>query len=240
MSDRLNDLLRAWRRTRELEPADADALARRVAASLAAEPDLDPRPVDRRRRTWAWLAAAAAVVIAVAGVAVRLLSREDVASLALLPDARLRASAAVFRGVEELFGDRCRWVVESPGDVQIGVSPADEADSPPLALRLVVISRPAGSSTWKVAWERTFLARSESSIDVADGDRRVCAWIYRLPDGLVAVDASLDVDLPAHIDSSESGILKPSTPRCVLELEAGGVTYRVLHAVQELGKGASS
>lgn len=244
----LDDVLARWGSQQAPGEARLDELRHRVTGALGSRrlvelPEV-ARPRDRHRWRWALGGAAVAVAAMLVLYAIIAPSRRATADandnsspLARLSDAELRRSAALFRRMEEVFGDRIRWIDDDGGDVQLGIASDDGSASAPLLVRVVVLSRAAGSREWTLAWKRTLVTRCEERVDLAfDARSRMSIWAYPAGDGRIALDASLALAAPVPISSLCSELLNANAPKCVLEMKTGDVEYQVVEIVQDLSK----
>jgi hypothetical protein len=134
-----------------------------------------------------------------------------------------------------------RWLADLGSDLRLDLAPAAErADL--LAVRIVVLARPAGARDWATAWEGTVVAGSEERIDVPlreGSDERLSVWACRLPDRLVALDARLELATPVPVSVTTSEVLERSRPRSVLRMTRDGRDWAVFQVVRDLAEASS-
>lgn len=188
------------------------------------------------RRAWA-VAAAACLVLAAAALAVLRTGRNggpDAAQLAGISTEELAGDARLFGELERLFDGDLRSAVESGTTVRLDIAPVaggPAIDAVPLLLRVAVACRRAGEATWEEPVQTDVLTRTEELVDVVpdtQGGNRILLWAYRLPDGHVAVDASIRLTTPVAASADVTTILTPGKARQVLALKTREGECRVL------------
>ena len=180
---------------------------------------------------------------------------------------QLADKARLLAGVEELFGGRLAWVAEEGGQVQLGLldaardgqpeSPGSNSEAAahrvvdrtgdnhagdnvkPMAVRVVVLTRKAGSSDWKPLWAADVVTHDEQLVELPPaktGGPTLRMWTQRLPDGLFAVDCELALSdrLPLH--SSFSGVQRGAVPQRIFLLQGDDAEYQVYQTVAPLDK----
>ena len=249
--DALHDLLRQWAQRHTPAEADADRLRRRVTQALRDEAFLDlPPPAARsRRRAWGWALGFALGTAAAVAVMVALRAgdgpRSDVPQSAFFAQSELAEKAKLLAAMQDLFAGRLAWVGEAGREVQLGLLP-DAVPGPrpgldrtraPLAIRVVVLTRPGSGAAWKPIWQADVIAQDEEVVDLAaqsvrDGTLRL--WMHTLPDGAIAVDANLALKGAACVRSSFSGIQRTGVPQRVFDLQTDGAEYQAYQTVAPL------
>ncbi len=252
--DRLDNLLRLWASRYDLDETHARRLANQIIEELGrpstpevAAPEEKRHVVPRRWKLASAMAAAAALLL-VATVA-SLLSRwpgaanSDVAAVppvALIRESELSAGTRLFCESEWLFGNDLRWIAESRNGVRMEIRHAAEGTIPgtaPLLIRIVVTKRNDGGTRWEQVQETVVLTRNEQLIELAEDPKtanRLTLWGYTLPDGKIALDASIHLSAPIHAAINITNILDPGTPKRVFSLKTGDGEYRIYEVVMPL------
>jgi hypothetical protein len=164
----------------------------------------------------------------------------DVPPDAVLGQSRLAAKAVLLEEMERVFPDQLSWVAETDGKVCVGLAerPGPRRRSEPaLAVRVVVVSRRGPEDRWVPVWTVDMVTRGEEVVALTpecSGRGKVMVWAYPLPDGMIAVDASIALDDPVPLHSSFSGVCRGGVPEDVLSLRADEVEYRVYQVVSVL------
>lgn len=245
-AESLDAVLRDWRR-RQDAAVDAAGLARRVTAAIEADaalasPAVRSRPRNRWRERATWFAAG--IMAAVAAVFILRLGDRDDGAADWPPSVRFRADqlagkAALVAGLEETFTGRLAWVAEHDRRVDVGLVPDTvQAGGVSLAVRIVVLTRPAGATSWTSVWQSDVIARDGEVVDVAAGPRgagRLRLWTHALPDGAIAVDGDLALADPAlPLRASYGGVQRPGEPRRVTSARDGELDWQVIQTVMPL------
>lgn len=170
-------------------------------------------------------------------------ARESGASLAGLakPSAvQVGTFQELFAETTRLFPKQLRWIVQSNGDIGLGVESggnSDVADTPVMLVRLVLVKRVAGEKTWKPAWTTDIVMRGEDRVEIATnlkGHNKVTLWLYPLDKGMVAVDTSIAIDQPLRVSARLDTVVGMGVPTEVAASAMGGDEYKVLQTVQPL------
>ena len=146
----------------------------------------------------------------------------------------------LFDEMHRLFDDRLRWMADFNGNVSVGVDElpgGTDADTTPIAMRLVVVARHTGETTWRPVWSSDVLLRADERVQIAaDGDDagRMTLWAHSLADGNVAVEADLHLKAPMCIASVVDAVFADGVPTEIATLRSGGREYRVLQSVTML------
>jgi len=152
---------------------------------------------------------------------------------------QLAAEASLFAAMKEVFADRLTWMAEADGKVILGIDPENPASvggSQPITIRLVVMAREPGETAWRRCFSVDCIVLSEQLVELAPADgaeARVAFWAHVLPDGMVAVDTSLDV-AEAYGETSSSAVQRPQVPMQILDLRTNENEYRVFQTVAVL------
>ncbi len=246
-ADPLAARLRNWRR-RQDQDRDQTALAARVGAAIRTDPGIAPAVAIPGDRRWlersAWFAAGLAAAVAVAWFAWP--ARHDDAAADWPPSVRFAArqlaeKTAVVAGMEATFGTGLAWIAEHDRRVDVGLAPADAVGGGRVAVRIVVLTRQAGETRWRPAWQSDVVARDEQLVDVAagpGGGGRLRLWTHALPDGAFAIDGELRLAHAAvPLAAAYGGVQRPGEPRRVTGNRTGDVEWQVIQTVVPLPPG---
>ena len=256
--DRLGQMLSDWADRHAPSAKDLAWLEARITAAVSDEKFLDAPPVPlaaarsvaRGRLLWFSLGAAATVLVA---LALRLGRHDapagpdpretvqDRAAVAAFSDEQLAEKRVLLAEMSRLFADRLTWVAEDGGEVCVGTARSGErtSDGLPIAVRVVVLTRKVGDREWKPARKLDVVTRGEQWVDVAPlaplglPQQKLQLWTMLLPDGMVAVDASLAVDGGAR-PATFSGVQAAGSPNRAFRLTKGGTEYQVFQTVSLL------
>jgi hypothetical protein len=145
-----------------------------------------------------------------------------------------------------VFNGRLAWAAEDGDRVQLGLTADAALVSPnrqPLAIRVIVLARTAGTPAWKAVWGADIVTRDEQLVELAPekaGGANLRVWAHRLPDGMIAVDADLALSGKSPLRSSSSGIQQGGVPQQVFSLQTDDAEYRVYQTVAVLQDRGSS
>lgn len=229
----LNHLLHNWATRQEPTPAELDSLQARIAGQLAgvvptsaSEPAAEAIRMDigSHSISASWFTIAVVAASLVAAVAVFWSGpREESArlmDLASLPSGDLASRQSLFNELDRMFDRRWRWLSEVNGHVHletdessIGATDLSNEENSGVAVRLMMVKRRPGESTWKVVWEASVLARSEEWVRLPveqSGDNAVSMWAYSLPDGSVLVESDVTLTAPVQVRLSEQQVFGAS------------------------------
>jgi hypothetical protein len=199
------------------------------------------------------LGACAAVLILVIGVGYffRTTPQESgaiLAGLARPSAAQMGAFQRLFSETTRLFPKQLRWIVQSNGDIGLGIESdrnVQVADTPAMLVRLMLVTRAAGAKTWKPAWTTDIVMRGEDWVDIQPnrtGLDRLTLWVYPLENGKVAVDTSVAIDQPLRVSARLDTVVALGEPTEVTTTRRGGNEYKLLQTVEPLDglKGCTS
>ncbi|MHC4180821.1 MAG: hypothetical protein ACYSWU_25255 [Planctomycetota bacterium] len=266
--ENLDRLLRDWAAGAQPDEAHLEALRERISqaadqlegagAEVISVPKAAPTATWPRRLAWFTLGAAAAAAILAAVVVLSRLgprqgtdtSGEELAEVP--PEARLDrrelvAQATLLAAMKEVFADRLTWLAETDGRVVLGIESEARASpdgSQPITVRLVVMSRRPGETTWRHRWNVDCIAQDEQLVELAPQggpQTRVALWAHLLPDGMIAVDTNLDLGArdegrDPQRSTLDTQLFEPQVPQRILDLRADDVEYRVFQTVAVLPK----
>jgi hypothetical protein len=247
----LHQLLRAWAARHEPDAGRLQDLAARAVLSAGRQPlaRAVPAVADRPSRPWWPHLLSAAAGAAAACLAMVLLGhwRQPAppagpasTTEAALPDLNAPGqteAVLLYKPIDELFGGRLLWLVESDRDIRLGL-PENGAPAPRSAgvvvVRTVVLTRSGPGGAWRRLWEVTAAARAEEPLDTTLEDARVALWAYPLPDGGVAVDSALELQQPVALSVNASNVFLSAKPLRVLSLQTETAEYQVLQVVWQV------
>ena len=248
----LDSDLKDWAARQEPPPGHLDGLAARVTAETARR-----RYAIATASAPAWMPFLGKLGYAVTGAVVAAVvlalcmrhgaprtghaESDALARLAAPTVEQVSAERRLFAETARLFPQRLRWIAQSNGDMGLGVEAADQdwtCDTPPMLVRLVVVSRKNGEAVWRQAWSTDVVLRGEDMAEIApnrDSANRLTLWVYPLQDGRVAVDTGVELDKPLKIASRLNAVVKAGEPAEVATVRSGDMEYRVFQTVERLG-----
>ena len=140
--------------------------------------------------------------------------------VASLPAGNLFARQSLFSELDRMFDGHWRWLsdvngrshleTDDPSDSSANL-PGDESSG--VAVRLTIVQRRPGETTWTVVWEASVLARSEEWVRLPvelPGDSAISMWTYMLPDGSTLVESDVALTVPVSVHVSEQHIFGTS------------------------------
>jgi hypothetical protein len=254
--DKLDNLLKQWASRHVLDEAHSRRLVSQITEELARPADVAAE-LSADRRSWiplprrlAYAALAAAATLFLVVITSSFLLRwqpmgnnEEVGLSPVAPigQPEIEAGARLFCGVERLFGDQLRWVADNQNEVRLDVrrtAGRTIAEATPLLIRVVVLQkRSQERSSWAKVLETNVLARSEELVELVSNQgmaSRLTLWGYPLPDGKIALDASIRLSAPIRAGIDVTNVLDPSKPKKILSLKVGDTEYRVYEMVTPL------
>lgn len=157
---------------------------------------------------------------------------------------QVREKALLLSKIDEVFDNRLLWMAETSNDLDFGLRETNEtgtanADSDRLAVRIVVQRRSVGNSEWQQFWAMDVVSRDEDFVTVSrrkNGNQQVQLWTYRLPDGAIAVECTLQLSGDNSLLAESSGLHRDSTPQQVVTTRDNKAEYRVFQSVAEFNK----
>jgi hypothetical protein len=106
-----------------------------------------------------------------------------------------------------------------------------------MLVRLVLVKRAAGETTWKQAWATDVVMRGEDRVEIAPnrkGHNKVTLWLYPVENGKVAVDTSIAIDQPLRVSGRLDTVIGIGEPAEVAAYNKGGDEYKLLQTVEPL------
>jgi hypothetical protein len=156
-----------------------------------------------------------------------------------LAASQLQEKQTLLAESQRLFAGQVGWIAEAGDQVRIDIAPNDE-NAPPsrqwLAVRVVVMRQAADGNPCPV-WSLDVISSSQQVVrlkgDLPDG-ADVMLWNYSLPDGMIAVDARLDlpeVDSTLRLQADYTGLQESGVPKALYSWTAGEAEYEVYQTV---------
>jgi hypothetical protein len=241
--------LRQWADRKKAGTEHLASLQRRIATDAArchaAANEDEPVVVPFwSKLAYAGLGAAVTAVVFLAGL--QHLAKQpatladDTIHLGSITPRQLENSRKFFTEMERLFPLELRWVAQSDGQVALGVESVPDtpvSDSKPVAVRVLVLSRKAGDTAWRQAWNADLIVRGQDRVEVVPdrlADNKLTLWIYPLEDGKLAVDTQVDLHLPVTLATRLDTVVIPGQPWEVASMTIDGTEYRVLQTVENI------
>ena len=250
MKTDIDGLLKDWSARHSPGQAHLDNIANRIAVDAARQRYLgQSAPFATGISLWGKFAygavgACVAILVMAIGVAYfKAAARGTGTSLSALalPSATQRGSLQeLFAETSRLFPNQLRWIVQSNGDVALGVESegtGQNSDTPAMLVRLVLVKRAAGETTWKQAWATDVVMRGEDRVEIAPnrkGHNKVTLWLYPVENGKVAVDTSIAIDQPLRVSGRLDTVIGIGEPAEVAAYNKGGDEYKLLQTVEPL------
>jgi len=251
MKTDIDGLLKDWSARHSPKQEYLDQIAGRIAVDAARQRYLrHSAPFATGISLWGKLAygavgACVAVLVMVIGVGYfnAVVARNSGASLAALalPSATQRGSLQeLFAETSRLFPNQLRWIVQSNGDVALGVESegtGQGSNAPAMLVRLVLVKRTAGETTWKQAWTTDVVMRGEDRVEISPNRKehnKLTLWLYPLENGKVAVDTSIAIDQPLRVSGRLDTVIGIGEPAEVAAYNKGGDEYKLLQTVEPL------
>lgn len=156
-----------------------------------------------------------------------------------LAASQLQEKQTLLAESQRLFAGQVGWIAEVGDRVRIDIAPNDE-NAPPtkqwLAVRLVVTRQAADGNLCPV-WSLDVISSSQHVVrlteEMPDG-ADVMLWNYSLPDGMIAVDARLDlpeVNSTPRLQANYTGLQESGVPKALYSWTAGEAEYAVYQTV---------
>ena len=150
--------------------------------------------------------------------------------------------ALLLNEMDHVFDNRLVWVAETPAGLNFGLRQSDEeaiGESERLAVRVVVERRAVGDSAWKQFWAMDVMSRDQEFVSVSpreDTKQQLQLWAYRLPDGAIAVESTLQLSGDVSFLAESSGLYRDRTPQQVATTRDHEAEYRVFQSVAVLSR----
>ncbi|MCK5802522.1 MAG: hypothetical protein KAI66_06800 [Lentisphaeria bacterium] len=237
----LDDKLVEWSEARETDDASMSELTRRV---IAATRQL-PRPLEescRRIRPgldrclW-FVAGAAACLLLVAALSHEKAPVAD-PSTSVSPIASTSAPPVdwepihrVYEEMARMFPDRVRWVADSGAQLDFELKERHgTSGTPPVGVHFLLLRRSVGETEWGAAWEGTILSDSEETVVCRAEDavvRKLTLWTYLLPDGMIAVDVTLELH-PSKWTITSSLLANSGETKDIFRMKTSDMEFRLV------------
>ena len=241
MKDPLDSLLQDWSASHAPRADHLDQLSRTIGTEVVRQryqqPPMTSSITGGLWRKLGYMALGSALTLLLALLLTRFKPASEPAVAtpwAMLSAQQIQAETRLFRELERLFPDNLRWVVQSNGDMGLGVAATASMElqrTPAMLVRMVVVSRRLGDKTWQPAWHADVIVRGGELVEVTptrDKGNKLALWVYPLSDGAFAVDTSLAFTLPAPLNSRTSAVLHNGQPAEIATLRSGDWECRVL------------
>lgn len=234
---KLDGLLRQWSaRHVSTDPASLnEALHRRLAADRFSTARAQPPPghIFSYTRVWPMLALCSLMAVAYLGIE-RLRADRPMPTLAPLSSADLDARAKLYRGVQDLFGDKLTGIDLTSNQLQMKLAgdTAAEARDParPLIVRLAAVESD-GKGGWRAVWQRELITLPREVVRLpANGSGDLLCWICPAPDGSLIVD----VQLQGGKEGDATCVVKPGEPVELMTYSRDGRSTRILQNIDWL------
>lgn len=243
--------LRDWAQRHLASPAHLEGLARKATVKAAHQRSLGV-PIAEPALMLFWGKLGYALSGAIVAMVVLMLcvqhggsrAREttalSVAQLAKPTPAQMTVSRRLFAETTRLFPKQLRWMAQSNGDMGLGVEnegAGSVADTPPMLVRMVVVSRTAGESAWRPVWTTDVILRGEELVEISpnrNSSNKLTMWVYPLQNGKVAVDSAVDLDKPLKLSSRLNSVVTEGVPAEVATVRMGDTEYRLFQTVETL------
>lgn len=251
MKTDIDGLLKDWSARHSRGQEHLDHIAGRIAVDVARQRSIAlPAPVATGIPLWGKLAygglGACLAILVMAGGAWYFKTPAtpgtgtSLAALAL-PSASQRGSLQqLFAETSRLFPSQLRWIVQSNGEVALGVDSegtGQDSNAPAMLVRLVLVKRAAGETTWKQAWTTDVVMRGEDRVEIAPnrkGHNKVTLWLFPVENGKVAVDTSIAIDHPLRVSGRIDTVIGMGVPAEVAACRKNGADYKLLQTVEPL------
>ena len=260
--EKLDALLKQWA-DQCASSERLESLQKRIVSSLqetkfVGTADVAPQEIRRvtqhrlARNPWVYRFAVGIVVMSLVTVGFVLLQwgRPVVATIseaapeyAWLQEEQIQNKSVLLAEIERLFDQQLAWMAETGDRLEFGFdrSISDHAvrsqDHGRLTVRVIVEQRPQGSAMWQLAWAMDVVSRNEELVRVtpakANG-HELQVWTYRLPDGAIAVESTLQLDGTSPFRARASGLHQNTKPLKVATAQNNGTEYRVFQTVAVL------
>jgi hypothetical protein len=257
--DKLDALLRCWADQHAASNQRLNELAQLVCDRLNNSPEQADRVTTRHigyRRSLVWAAVCGAVAASIT-TAVYIADRVGDSSTRLVADnsdeeQRIESSFSqvspvarpdiaekemVAREMQQMFPGQFAWFLETSDGVELGLRPdANTSPGRMIAIRFIVESQGREAGVWKTLRTFDIVTRSEEVVEASPsvgGVTHVSLWAYAMPDGMLSVDAELDLKGPVPIRVSSSRLTATGSSAEIWRADMGGVQYRI-HQVAEL------
>lgn len=259
----LDQLLQAWGDEHALRAKDSAELQRRIENQLANGESAalvrtaPPSSPGRNRTQIVALAVAAALVICVGLTSYFAAPKQHAstrpADLAMRPDDRrppdaswlayLKQQGLLLANYQDVFDHRIAWLVESEGRGDFGLLPADASaaatEQQYVAIELKLVSRSAGTRSWKHVQTYHVLARREEWIELpaADGESsQLAIWVYPVDDDKISIDLRYQPLAHSGVRIETSNLQRAGEAISIRSFEQDGIEYHLLQTADLLDR----
>jgi hypothetical protein len=248
--DKLSALLRDWANAHAPPLEKIDELVNHICHHVN-EPPMQAREPDSRMRLRTklkWLAAGAAIA-ASAAAAIYLLSVDDARwrsasardAATTIAQQDIEQMSAVAREMQEVFPGKFKWLMESGRELKLGLATSDNEASAErtIIVRFVVEAQKHGDRGWKPVRTLNFLMRPEDVIQTTPSDANesdVALWAYATSDGMISIDAELNLPAPVPIHCTSSQLQSAGSSTEIWQSTADGMKYRVFQSADFLDR----
>ena len=191
-------------------------------------------------------AAVAVVIIAVSSHNIKTAptGSDSVPEYARFSREQVSEKALLLGEMNEVFDNRLVWMAETSNDLDFGLRQVNKIDvartvNDGIAVRIVVQRRSVGSSDWQQFWAMDVVSRYEEFVTVSpqkDAGQQLQLWTYRLPDGAIAVECSLQLNGDDSLLAESSELHRDSKPQQVATTRDHETEYRVFQSVAVLNR----
>lgn len=157
---------------------------------------------------------------------------------------QLQNKAVLLSEMEALFDRPLTWLAETDDRITFSLTEQSNQsttvrDEDRLAVRVVVERRTAGSGDWQPAWAMDVVSCSEEMISLnpqGTEGHQLRLWMYRLPDGMVAVDSEFQLPGTESVLAAASELHSNDRPVQVFTSHNNGTEFRVFQSVAVLNR----
>ncbi len=249
MNDKLTNILQEWAAKKMVPQEHLNKLASHIGLELSRVKYKSPVMVEIPfwvKLSYAGLGAAVGMLVCMFFISTLIIKQPSTcdaklpSKMALITDNQVGAGRQLFGEMDQLFADRLRWVVQSGGDIGLGVESINggvDKDAKPMIVRFVVVSKKHGETGWNPVWDLDILLRGEEVVEVMPNhnvDNKIALWVYPLNDGRIIVDTSLSLDLLVRLSSRADIVAREGEPNEIASLCDDKIEYRVFQTVRLL------
>jgi len=257
MNDKLDRLLQDWaaqtrwpeNRRRQVEAKIAQEVRRQARLGSSPEPRATAPGFGIRLAYLACGAAVALLAVCAARHFLPAARNGERIEPSLAAANRVKSMSVLFDEANRLFDGELRWIAQTGSDVKMEINPPRigvSRDPEAFAVAIAVVARPVGQTQWRPVWETRVVTRPQDWIETAldaKSENRLRLWLLPLPDGRIALESGLTLNVPFQFRTQTSEILEDGQPCRVISITQGGTEYRIIQTVTRLGsprKGGST